>query len=101
MYMNSAASKMLGWTEGELRGKVMHEVVHFQRSDGTPAGVADCALLTDGHQGPLDQSTGETFTRKDGSVFPVAYSTVPLRTGSVEGVVVVFVTSASLARPPM
>ena len=30
MYMNSAASKMLGWTESELRGKYMHEVVHFQ-----------------------------------------------------------------------
>ena len=35
MYMNRAASKMLGWTEDELRGKHMHDVVHFQRSDGS------------------------------------------------------------------
>ena len=39
----------------------------------------------------LEQSAGETFTRKDGSTFPVAYSAVPLRVGStVEGVAVVF-----------
>ena len=91
MYMNRAASKMLGWTEAELRGKSMHETVHFQNCDGTPVGVADCALLREGPRGRLEQSAGEAFTRKDGSVFPVAYSAVPLRTGAtVEGVAVVF-----------
>jgi len=90
-YMNSAASKLLGWTEDELRGKPMHEMVHFQNSDGTRVGVADCALLTEGAHGRLKRSAGESFTRKDGSTFPVAYSSVPLRTGStVEGVAVVF-----------
>ncbi|MDQ3640419.1 MAG: PAS domain S-box protein, partial [Actinomycetota bacterium] len=91
MYMNSAASKMLGWTEAELRGEQMHQVVHFQRSDGTAVGVEDCALLREGTHGRLERSAGETFTRRDGSVFPVAYSSAPLRTGStVEGVAVVF-----------
>ena len=90
-YMNSAASKLLGWTESELRGKRMHDVVHFQKSDGTPVPAADCALLTEGPRRHLERSTGEFFTRKDGSPFPVAYSAVPLRTGSVvEGVAVVF-----------
>jgi DNA-binding NarL/FixJ family response regulator len=37
------------------------------------------------------RSVGESFTRKNGSIFPVAYSSVPLRIGSeVEGVAVVF-----------
>jgi two-component system NtrC family sensor kinase len=31
VYMNSAASRMLGWTETELRGKCMDDVVHFQK----------------------------------------------------------------------
>jgi PAS domain S-box-containing protein len=89
MYMNSAASKMLGWTEFELRGKDMHELVHCHY--GNDASVADCALVTDGPHGRLERSAGEAFIRKDGSTFPVAYSAVPLRTGSeVEGLAVVF-----------
>ena len=90
-YMNSAASKLLGWTESELRGKRMHDVVHFQKPDGTRIPMADCALLTDGPRRHLERSAGESFTRKDGSTFPVAFSAVPLRIGStVEGVAVVF-----------
>jgi PAS domain S-box-containing protein len=91
LYMNEAASKMLGWTEDELRGRSMHEAVHFQNTDGTPVDAEDCALLTEGPHAHLERSVGEAFTRKDGSTFPVAYSSVPLRTGStVEGVLVVF-----------
>ncbi len=90
-YMNAAASKMLGWTEDELRGKHVHEVVHYQNADGTSVGAADCALLSEGPHSRLEGSAGEAFTRKDGSIFPVAYSALPLRTGATaEGVVVVF-----------
>lgn len=90
-YMNSAASRMLGWSEQELRGKHVHEVIHFQRADGTPVGAAECALLTEGPRGQLERSAGEAFTRRDGSIFPVAYSAVPLRMGAtVDGVAVVF-----------
>lgn len=97
MYMNSAASKMLGWTEFELRGKDMHalvhchEPVHRHEPGGDVVGVAECALVTEAPHGRLERSTGEAFVRKDGSIFPVAYSAVPLRSGSrVEGVAVVF-----------
>ena len=90
-YMNSAASKMLGWTEDELRGRYMHELVPFTTSDGSPVRTLERALLTQGSPGRLEQSAGEYFTRKDGSTFPVAYSAVPLRIGStVDGVAVVF-----------
>lgn len=90
MYMNRAASKMLGWGESELRGKRMHDVVHFQTADGTQVPAEECALLTEASFGRLERS-GEVFTRKDGSTFPVGYSAEPLRTGStVEGVAVVF-----------
>jgi len=82
---------LLGWTEAELRGTPMHEAVHFQNADGTRVSAAECALLTQGQHGHLERSTGESFTRKDGSIFPVAYSSVPLRTGpTAEGVAVVF-----------
>ena len=91
MYMNRAAEKMLGWSEGELCGMRMHDVIHFQRADGTPVGSSECALFAAGTEGKLERLLGEAFTRKDGSIFPVAVSSVPLRIGSeVESVAVVF-----------
>jgi PAS domain S-box-containing protein len=88
--MNSAASQMLGWSERELLGKSVHAAIHFQHADGSPYPEADCALLkvrTEGRDVRMDH---EAFTRKDGTICPVAYSAAPLRAGAERGVVVVF-----------
>jgi two-component system, NtrC family, sensor kinase len=90
-YLNPAGSRMLGWTEAELVGRPMHDVVHFQRADGTPVRGGDCPILQVLHQGRNVRIIEEAFTRKDGSIFPVAYSSAPLRSGSaIQGAVVVF-----------
>jgi PAS domain S-box-containing protein len=90
-YMNKAASLMLGWTEDDLRGKSMHEAVHFQRADGTPIPALDCPLLQVRSQGRTIRAVDDAFTRKDGSIFPVGYSSAPLNSGTnVQGVVVAF-----------
>ena len=90
-YMNPAAAAMLGWTEDELRGKPMHEAVHFQRPDGKKIPAEECSLLQVRTQGRTIRILEDAFTRKDGSVFPIAYSSAPLRSGpNVQGVVVVF-----------
>ncbi len=90
-YMNRAASKMLGWSEDELRGKCMHDVVHCQMADGTPVAGTDCGLLAEATSGGIVRAVGEAFTRKDGSIFAIACSAVPIRFGSrLEGVAVVF-----------
>ena len=68
-YMNRAASKMLGWTEDELRGQSMHEAVHFQRADGTPHSAEECLLLTDGTARRVTGAVGEAFTRKTARCF--------------------------------
>jgi PAS domain S-box-containing protein len=89
--MNSAASRMLGWSEQELLGKPMHATVHFQHADGSPHPEADCALLTVRTEGRDVRMDHEAFTRKDGTICPVAYSAAPLRAGAaIRGVVVVF-----------
>jgi PAS domain S-box-containing protein len=89
--MNSAASRMLGWGEQELLGKPVHAAIHFQHADGSPQPEADCALLkvrTEGRDVRMDH---DAFTRKDGTICPVAYSAAPLWAGSaIRGVVVVF-----------
>ncbi|WP_175543682.1 PAS domain-containing sensor histidine kinase [Micromonospora pattaloongensis] len=89
--MNRAAVRMLGWEEAELRGRDVHSVVHFQRADGTPFPPDDCPLAKTRRQGRPVKVADDTFTRKDGSIFPVSYSAAPLRIGSRDrGAVVVF-----------
>ncbi len=90
-FMNSAASKLLGWSEDELRGKSMHAAIHFQHADGSPCAEDECELLKVRLQGRPVQIRHDAFTRKDGAIFPVAYSAAPLTSGThVRGVVVVF-----------
>jgi PAS domain S-box-containing protein len=90
-FMNSAASKLLGWSEEELLGKSVHAAIHFQHADGSPYPEAECELLKVREQGRPVRMTHDAFTRKDGTIFPVSYSAAPLMSGThVRGVVVVF-----------
>lgn len=90
-YINHAAAKLTGWTEDELRGKPMHGAIHFQQADGTLCPDADCSMLKVRSEGLDVRVADETFTRKDGTTFPVAYSSAPVRMGSaLRGAVVVF-----------
>jgi PAS domain S-box-containing protein len=90
-YVNAAASKMLRWAPEELLGKLMHETIHFQKEDGTPGAASECPMLKVNSTGQSVRVTSDAFTRKDGSIFPTAYSSAPLCIdASIEGVVVVF-----------
>jgi PAS domain S-box-containing protein len=89
--MNSAASRLLGWSEEELRGKDMHDAIHFQHADGSPHPIADSELSKVRTEGRPIRMSHDAFTRKDGTIFPAAYSAAPLMNGKgVHGVVVVF-----------
>ena len=90
-YMNHAATNLIGWSEDELRGKPMHGAVHFQQADGTLCPDEDCPMLKVGSEGVDVRVADETFTRKDGTTFPVAYSSRrPCAGGAIRGAVVVF-----------
>jgi PAS domain S-box-containing protein len=90
-YMNPAASAMLGFAEDELLGKPMHEAVHFQHADGSAFPAQECELLTAVSNGHPFRKAEDAFTRKDGTIFPTAYSAAALGTGaSAHGAVVVF-----------
>jgi PAS domain S-box-containing protein len=90
-FMNSAASNILGWTEEELRGTDMHNAIHFQNADGSPHPSAACELLKVRTEGRSVRMAHDAFTRKDGTICPVAYSSAPLMDGTrIRGVVVVF-----------
>ena len=91
LYMNASAEKMLGWTAAELRGRKMHEAVHYADSDGTPAPAGERAELRVLETGASVRAQEDIFVRKDGSSFPVVYSASALRRDdAATGVVVAF-----------
>ena len=74
----------------ELLGRPSHETIHYRHPDGTPHPAADCPML-------LPRATGETvardldwFVRRDGSMFPVSYVSVPIELPEGRGAVVAF-----------
>ncbi len=61
---------MLGWTQEELSGRHIDDVVHFQRADGTKAPEEECPLVGAVRSGDTYRNHDDAFTHKDGSVFP-------------------------------
>jgi PAS domain S-box-containing protein len=91
-YVNPAAEAMLGWTNGELLGRKMHDATHYKHPDGSPFPANDCPVLQVPQKGVEFREHEDMFIRKDGSVFPVVYSASPLKTerGKVVSIVVGF-----------
>jgi PAS domain S-box-containing protein len=91
MFMNPAAELALGWKEAELVGQNMHAAIHFQKADGTLNPATECPLLGVLKSGHTVKIESDTFTRKDGGVFPVSYTASPIITeGEVVGAVLAF-----------
>ncbi|MBJ3584310.1 PAS domain S-box protein, partial [Salmonella enterica subsp. enterica serovar Derby] len=91
IFLNRAAERALGWTEKELLGKNMHEVIHYKRPDGRPFPVEECPLLEVLRTGEVRASDEDHFVRRDGTTFPVAYTSSPIiADGKIAGAVVAF-----------
>jgi two-component system, NtrC family, sensor histidine kinase KinB len=90
-FVNPAAEQLLGWTEAELLGRDVHAVIHLQSADGVrivPEGVPLQAVT---HSGTTYRDDDVVLTRRDGAMFPAAYSAAPIVTdGQVMGAVVAF-----------
>jgi PAS domain S-box-containing protein len=90
-FVNPAAARMLGFREDELVGRDMHQLLHHTHADGSDYPVGRCPIYAAIHDGQARQVGDEVFWRKDGSSFPVEYTSTPLRdNGRPIGAVVVF-----------
>jgi PAS domain S-box-containing protein len=89
-FANPAALELLGYTEEEILGQISHPTIHHHHWDGTPFPQEECPMLRPRTTGETVRVYGDTFWRKDGSKFRVAYSSAPLRTERGNGAVVVF-----------
>ena len=88
--LNRAAVRMLGWTEPELLGQPVHELLHAA-PEGRGHAAGDCPVLLAGTTDQQVDAGEEFYARKDGTTLAVAYSASSVHVGQlVAGAVVVF-----------
>jgi len=99
-FINPSACRMLGYSTDELLGKNLHSLIHHTDPDGTPKPQRGCPLHAALIDGAVHQGDDQYFIRKDGTTFPIAYSTRPIReSGRTGGAVTCFqdITQRKLA----
>jgi PAS domain S-box-containing protein len=91
-FENPASAAMLGFEMADLIGRSAHGTMHHTRPDGTPYPQSECLIYTTLRDGVVRRVRGEVFWRKDGTSFPVEYTSAPLHDedGRIIGVTVVF-----------
>jgi PAS domain S-box-containing protein len=91
IFINRAASLMLGWEVEELLGNTHHELIHHTHADGTVHPEETCPIYMAYRDGHVHYKTGDVFWCKNGTSFPVEYVSTPIRDrGMLSGAVVVF-----------
>jgi PAS domain S-box-containing protein len=90
-FMNPAGARMTGYPDGELTGRSLHDTVHHTKADGSPYPLDDCPMHASLLDGTIHHSDLDVYWRKDGSCFPVEYTSTPIVADrGIGGAVVVF-----------
>jgi PAS domain S-box-containing protein len=90
-FLNPAGAHMLGYEVDELIGQSSHNLMHHSRPDGTPYPWDECPVAATLREGITQHVDGEIFRRKDGSGFPVEFTSTPMiEGGQIVGAVVTF-----------
>ena len=78
VFINPAAEQMTGWKSAELIGRNIHDCHHHSHADGSHYPQHDCPIYRTLHDAIPRQVNEDVFWRKDGSSFPVYYSSTPV-----------------------
>ena len=90
-FANPTATRIGGWAEAELLGRSLHELHQHCHQDGSPYSEQDSPIRRTLADGEI-QRREEVFWRRDGSCFPVEYTSTPIFEGkSLAGAVVVVI----------
>ncbi len=91
VFVNPAGLTALGYGDlAELLGRPGHEAVHYRRPDGSPYPAEECPMTQARGTGRTVRSDGDWLIRRDGSMFPVAYTMTPIDLAGGQGAVVAF-----------
>ena len=89
---NPAAVEALGYDDpSQLQGRHGHDTIHYRHPDGTPYPAEDCPVLETRRSGARVHVAEDWFFRRDGTMFPVSYTSVPIDLPTGRGVVTTFV----------
>lgn len=89
-FVNAVAAHMLGFGTEELRGSHSHTTWHYRKADGSDYPSHECPIYAAYHQGSI-RSGEEVFWRKDGTPFPIDFTSRPIyEDGTIRGAVVVY-----------
>jgi two-component system cell cycle sensor histidine kinase/response regulator CckA len=80
-FINPVGERMLGYTMPELLGKVMHDVCHYKRIDGSPLPRSECAMAQAIASGKNLCGHEDVYFRRDGTPFYVSCSSAPMFEG--------------------
>ncbi|MGO9954134.1 MAG: PAS domain S-box protein [Dissulfurispiraceae bacterium] len=90
-FVNPSAAKMLGYEVDELMRVHSHSTIHHSKPDGSAYPEEECPIYAAIYDGIAQYRETEVFWRKDGSSFPVSYTSTPIREGNeITGAVVNF-----------
>lgn len=90
-FINTAAIRMLGYSQDEIIGKGIHDLIHSKLPDGSNYPVEDCPMYETYTHTSTNHVDTEVLWRKDGSSFPVDYTSKPIiKEGKSVGAVITF-----------
>ncbi len=90
-FVNPAAEKLTGWAANDTIGKQVHGMHHHTKPDGSPYPQCECPIFNTAQTGVVHSIEYELFWKKDGTSFPVEYSSTPIyQDQQIVGAVVVF-----------
>ena len=96
VFANPAALATLGFDElSELRGRHGHNTIHYKHPDGSPYPAEDCPVLEPIRTGTPVHRDEDWFIRRDGSLFPVSFTSTPIELPSGRGIVMTFLDTSA------
>ena len=90
-FVNTSCLNLLNYTADQLRGRRIHDVIHYKRANGLPYPFEECKIFRALKEGNGVRIENEVFWRSDGSCIPVEYRSFPIfKNNETVGAVVTF-----------